>query len=192
MRWCRLTEETQNTPNAANCGSFFHFPKEAGGLIHVTLVWRSRSPMERSTTYQRNKTPAVHLLLLTPDGKQVCSYLFFFTTLLEDELIKDGSKLLVDLLHLVDVAGNFVHRFHGNCGQTAQFLQWDVTGLTMFQPCPTLEPAPTIQVVMLLTVWVCEWVKLLKQEGVLQYPLDGFDQVGLQRGRVLLFGVALI
>lgn len=59
MRWCRLTEEPQNTPNAANCGSFFHFPKEAGGLIHVTLVWRSRSPMERSTTCPMNKTPAI-------------------------------------------------------------------------------------------------------------------------------------
>lgn len=69
--------------------------------------------------------------------KTVSSYLFFFTTLLEDELIKDGSKLLMDLLHLVDVAGNFVHRFHGNCGQTAQFLQLDATDLTTFEPCPT-------------------------------------------------------
>lgn len=77
MRWCRLTEETQNTPNAANCGSFFHFPKEAGGLIHVTLVWRSRSPMERSTTYQMNQTPAVHLLRLTPDGKRCVPTSFF-------------------------------------------------------------------------------------------------------------------
>lgn len=42
-------------PNAAICGSFFHFPKDAGGLIHVTVLCRSRSPIDRSATWQMNQ-----------------------------------------------------------------------------------------------------------------------------------------
>lgn len=50
----------------------------------------------------------------------------------------------------------------------------------------------TIQMVVLLTVRVRERVELPQQEGILQHPLDGFDQVRLQGGRVLLLGVALL
>ena len=44
----------------------------------------------------------------------------------------------------------------------------------------------TIQVVVLLAVRVGEGVQLPQQQGVLEDPLDGLDQVGLQGGRVLL------
>lgn len=49
----------------------------------------------------------------------------------------------------------------------------------------------TVQVVVLLAVRVSEGVELLQQQGVLQNSLDGFDQVRLQGGRVLLSGVSL-
>lgn len=38
-----------------------------------------------------------------------------------------------------------------------------------------MGPALTIQVVVLLAVWVCERVELLQQQGIFQHPLDGFD-----------------
>lgn len=44
---------------------------------------------------------------------------------------------------------------------------------------------------MLLAVRVSEGVELLQQQRVLQNPLDGFDQVRLQGGRMLLPGVSL-
>lgn len=44
---------------------------------------------------------------------------------------------------------------------------------------------------MLLAVRVSERVELLQQQRVLQDSLDGFDQVGLQSGRMLLSGVPL-
>lgn len=49
----------------------------------------------------------------------------------------------------------------------------------------------TVQVVVLLAVRVGEGVELLQQQRVFQNPLDGFDQVRLQGGRVLLSGVSL-
>lgn len=49
----------------------------------------------------------------------------------------------------------------------------------------------TIQVVVLLAVRVSEGVELLQQQRVFQNSLDGFDQVRLQGGRVLLSGVSL-
>lgn len=55
----------------------------------------------------------------------------------------------------------------------------------------TAEGAFTIQVVVLLAVGVSEGVELLQQQRVLQNPLDGFDQVRLQSGRMLLAGVPL-
>lgn len=39
-------------PKAANSGSFFHFPSEAGGFGHITVVCKSRSPMLRSATWK--------------------------------------------------------------------------------------------------------------------------------------------
>ena len=44
----------------------------------------------------------------------------------------------------------------------------------------------TVQVVVLLALRVREGVQLPEQQGVLEDPLDGLDQVGLQRGRMLL------
>lgn len=44
---------------------------------------------------------------------------------------------------------------------------------------------------MLLAVRVSEGVELLQQQRVLQDSLDGFDQVRLQSGRMLLSGVSL-
>ncbi len=137
----------------------------------------------------------------TEPGYFCTTYLFLFTTLLSDELIEHSSKLLVDLLHLVDMAGNFVHSFHGNYRRAENNivsfeLLWPyafahvVKIILSFQSA--LWPGLTIQVVVLLTVWVCEWVELLQQKGIFQHSLDGFDQVWLQGGRVLLLRVALI
>lgn len=42
------------------------------------------------------------------------SYLFSHRGLLADELVEDGAVLLVELLHLVDVAGHFVHGLRGH------------------------------------------------------------------------------
>lgn len=50
----------------------------------------------------------------------------------------------------------------------------------------------TVQMVVLLAVRVGERVQLSQQQRVFQHSLDGFDQVRLQRGRMLLFGVALV
>lgn len=47
-------------PNVAICGSFFHFPKETGGLIHVTMLCRRRSPIDRSATWQCNQNMNIH------------------------------------------------------------------------------------------------------------------------------------
>lgn len=45
--------------------------------------------------------------------------------------------------------------------------------------------------VVLLAVGVSQGVEFPQQQRVLQDPLDGFDQIRLQRGRVLLSGVPL-
>lgn len=37
--------------------------------------------------------------------------------LLGDQLIEDGAVILVDLLHLVDVAGDLLHGLQGLCGE---------------------------------------------------------------------------
>lgn len=42
-------------------------------------------------------------------------YLFILASLLGNELIKHGAVILVDLLHLVDVAGHFFHGFQSLC-----------------------------------------------------------------------------
>lgn len=41
----------------------------------------------------------------------VCIYLFIMAAMLSNELIKHGAVILVDLLHLIDVAGHFLHGF---------------------------------------------------------------------------------
>lgn len=46
--------------------------------------------------------------------------------------------------------------------------------------------------VVLLAVGVCERVQFSQEQRVFQHSLDWFDQVRLQRGRMLLFGVALV
>lgn len=76
--------------------------------------------MDRSATFAKATKYPQLLHMFTSVGRtepsQFCPmYLFLFTGLLSDELIKHGSELLVDLLHLIDVAGDFVHGFHGNC-----------------------------------------------------------------------------
>lgn len=104
-------------PNVAICGSFFHFPKKTGGLIHVTMLCRSRSPIDRSATWQCNQNMSSRVNLSVIEHSQdtfVHFYLFLFTALLGDELVKHGSILLVDLLHLINVAGNLVHGFDSN------------------------------------------------------------------------------
>jgi len=115
-----MVQRISDAPNVAIWGSFFHFPKETGGLIQATLVWSSRSPIDRSATWHKNKsavTPHVLREHRTEPSRFSPTYLFLVTTLLRDEQIEHCSELLVDLLHLVDVAGNFVHGFHGNCRQ---------------------------------------------------------------------------
>lgn len=47
----------------------------------------------------------------------------------------------------------------------------------------------TVQVVVLLALRVRQSKKLLQQERVLQDPLDGFDEVRLECGRMLLLRV---
>ncbi|TNN75101.1 hypothetical protein EYF80_014674 [Liparis tanakae] len=113
-----MVQSISDVPNVAIWGSFFHFPKETGGLIQATLVWSSRSPMDRSATWNQNKvTPHVLGEHRTEPRRFSPTYLFLVPALLRDEQIEHRSELLVDLLHLVDVAGNFVHGFHGNCRQ---------------------------------------------------------------------------
>lgn len=53
-------------------------------------------------------------------------------------------------------------------------------------------PGLTIQVIVFFAVWVCERVEFSEQQGILENPLDGFDQVRLQGVGVLLLGVALV
>lgn len=64
-------------------------------------------------------------------------------------------------------------------------LQFEIKGIT------NAEGTFTIQVVVLFAVRVSEGVELLQQQRVLQNSLDGFDQVRLQSGRMLLSGVSL-
>lgn len=64
-------------------------------------------------------------------------------------------------------------------------LQFEIKGIT------NVEDTFTIQVVVLFAVRVSEGVELLQQQRVLQNSLDGFDQVRLQSGRMLLSGVSL-
>lgn len=47
-------------------------------------------------------------------------YLFFVSSLLADQQVKNGSVLLVELLHLVDVARDFVHGLHRDCIKTSK------------------------------------------------------------------------
>lgn len=47
----------------------------------------------------------------------------------------------------------------------------------------------TRQVVVLLALVVRQRHELPEQQRVLEHPLNGLDEVGLQRGRVLLGGV---
>lgn len=42
-------------------------------------------------------------------------YLSIVANLLGDQLIEDGAVVLVDLLHLVDVAGDLLHGLQGLC-----------------------------------------------------------------------------
>lgn len=57
---------------------------------------------------------------------------------------------------------------------------------------PVAAPGPlvlTCQVVMLLALVVRQRHELPEQQRVLEHPLNGLDEVGLQRGGVLLRGV---
>lgn len=47
-------------------------------------------------------------------------YLFFVSSLLADQQVENGSVLLVELLHLVDVARHFVHGLHRDCIKTSK------------------------------------------------------------------------
>lgn len=64
------------------------------------------------------------------------TYLFLLSALLSDELIEHCSELLMDLLHLIYVAGNFVHGFHGNCKSAENgMVYWcDHTHSLIFSP----------------------------------------------------------
>lgn len=106
-------------------------------------------------------------------------YLFFISRLLADEQVENGSVLLMELLHLVDVARDFVHGLHRDC---MKHKQLSVTQLKMPATGGRVATPRTVQVVVLLTVGVGEGVELPQQQRVLQDPLDGFDQVRLQRG----------
>lgn len=180
------------------------FPRRQGGLSRSHWCGVADHPWTDQQPGKAKNKQSLHMYSFvdrTEPGHFCPTYLFLFTTLLSDELIEHGSKLLMDLLHLIDVAGNFVHGFHGNYRQAEN----NIVSIEMLWPYAfahvvkmilssqsALWPGLTIQVVVLLTVWVCEWVELLQQKGILQHPLDGFDQVWLQGGRVLLLGVALI
>lgn len=93
-----------------------------------------------------------------PHGK-FC-YLPLCSALLRYQLVKHGPVILINLLHLIDVARYLLHCFQRFC-----------------------------QVVVLLTVVVRQGHQLPEQQWVLEHPLHGLDEVGLQRGRVLLSGV---
>lgn len=108
--------------------------------------------------------------------------------LLGDELIEDRAVILVDLLHLVDVAGHLLHGLQGLCGDEnvgdggEKNPPKNTDQMCVFSPL-------TCEVVVLLAVAVGEGDQLPEQQGVLEHPLHRFDQVGLQGGGVLLGGV---
>lgn len=58
--------------------------------------------------------------------------------------------------------------------------------------CTQADMKLTVQMVVLLAVGVGERVQFSQQKRVFQHSLDGFDKERLQRGRMLLFGVALV
>lgn len=58
-------------PNAASSGSFFHLPREAGGFSHITVLCKSKSPMERSATCQHRHKE--RLLISSSNLVAVCS-----------------------------------------------------------------------------------------------------------------------
>lgn len=139
------------------------------------------------------------------------------TSLLGNKLIEHGAVILVDLLHLVDVAGHLLHGFQGLCrhnrvltGPSRDRVYWkNAKGYhLMFPHAINVTPKcrvsarpvfiaqrliahglPTGEVVVFLAVAVGKGDQLPQQQGVLEHPLHWFNQVGLQGGRVLLGGV---
>ena len=93
------------------------------------------------------------------------SYRLECLLVLPEEVVKDGPVLLVYPLHLVDVLGHPLHSEEG--------VPEGPVGLLLG---PGADGAQALQ--------------LTQQQGVLQYPLDGLDQVRLQGGGLLAVGVA--
>lgn len=122
------------------------------------------------------------------DQTEACLHLFIVPNLLGDELIKHRAVILVDLLHLVDVAGHFLHGLQGLCGDENGGKERGKNSpqTKNTQVCPNKFSWLTCKVVVLLAVTVGEGHQFPEQQGVLEHPLHRFDQVGLQGGGVLL------
>ena len=82
---------------------------------------------------------------------------------LPEQVVEDGPVLLVDPLHLVDVLRHLLH-----------------------------ADERLHQVLLLVRPRLTQLLQLLQQQRVLEDPLDGLDQVGLQGGAVLLTGVQAV
>lgn len=78
-------------PNAASSGSFFHFPSEAGGLSHITVLCKSKSPMERSATCQ----PQTHAQRNSVFQSKVFFLEFQFKKTFLDLILKQTNKTQV-------------------------------------------------------------------------------------------------
>ena len=83
--------------------------------------------------------------------------------MLPEQVVEDGPVLLVDPLHLVDVLRHLLH-----------------------------ADERLHQVLLLVRPRLTQLLQLLQQQRVLEDPLDGLDQVGLQGGAVLLPGVQAV
>ena len=83
--------------------------------------------------------------------------------MLPEQVVEDGPVLLVDPLHLVDVLRHLLH-----------------------------ADERLHQVLLLVRPRLTQLLQLLQQQRVLEDPLDGLDQVGLQGGAVLLTGVQAV
>lgn len=86
----------------------------------------------------------------SPSQTEECLHLFVVANLLGDQLIEDRAVILVDLLHLVDVAGHFLHGLQGLCGdQNGGVGEWGEGGgkekHTMLKGVQTASPGSPVR-----------------------------------------------
>lgn len=149
---------TSDIPNAASCGSLFHFPRDAEGFSQVTLVWSSRSPIDRSATWtgENKKKPVIHsardsaeapILTRTSFFSPLCSTMSWSKTAPNSSWIFCISLMWLATLFIAFIAtangGHKRVKRRRNNGKSVPHRLALCRGLT-------------VQVIVLLAVWVCE------------------------------------